>query len=98
MTKQEQRILDFLRQAPDAKPIVIAVGEMPQAGQIYATIHQPGNIPTQFVVAAGLTLLSEYRRTMPSDCECALCEAIDQALTLIHSVGARRLDSKDYYQ
>lgn len=45
-----------------------------------------------------LELLSEYRRTMAPDCECPLCEASDQALTLIHSAGARRLDSKDYYQ
>ncbi|CAB4166662.1 hypothetical protein UFOVP843_43 [uncultured Caudovirales phage] len=99
MTPQEQCILDFLReQEAGAQPIVIAVGVLPQAGQIYSAVHLSGETPTQFVMAAGLGLLSEYRRTMAPDCNCPLCEAIDQALALIHSAGARRLEPREFYQ
>lgn len=99
MTPQEQRILDFLReQKAGAQPIVIAVGVLPQAGQIYALAHVPDGTSTQFVMAAGLGLLSEYRARLHPDCNCPMCEAVDQALALIHSAGARRLEPREFYQ
>ena len=93
LTPDERQIIDFMRAyGTAALPAFALVGGLPNALKPDdIDLKMTGIGSPAFSLASGLGLLTFYREKVQPDCDCLLCQAIDDTFAVVGEDGACRL-------
>lgn len=90
LTPEERQIIDFMRAyGTVALPDFVLVGGLPNGLKPDdIDLKMTGIGSPAFSLAAGLGLLAHYREQVRPDCDCLLCQAVDDTFAVVGDDGA----------